>query len=237
MWELHAGVESMGIMQILVCLGFLLLVQITALPRDALSPVRVGRTRATDETRKSFLGPHVMSMRGGEPPVRSESLEGRDSAELVFSVLRSASEGDLSTMKALLLDQGANVNSADYDNRTALHIAAAEGKDDVVKFLLKSGANPHLRDRWSYLPLDDAVRGNHRECVNYLQKAMVGGTLKGQARALYSQLLMRESDKFVPSWGEMIDMAQHSHVIAYDTENCAKVCHANTTSCDFASPR
>ena len=125
-------------------------------------------------------------------------------------------------LRELVLDKGVDINSCDYDNRTALHVAAAEGRDDTVKFLLTFGANSHSRDRWGSLPLDDSRRAGNRVCSDYLESSMTGGTLQGQARAMYSQLLMRDSYKFNPSWGEMLDSATHNHVIAYDTENCAK---------------
>ena len=42
-----------------------------------------------------------------------------------------------------------NMNLADYDGRTALHIGAAEGHEGVVRFLLeKCNCNPHVVDRY-----------------------------------------------------------------------------------------
>lgn len=43
---------------------------------------------------------------------------------------------------------GVDVNAVDYDGRSALHVAAAEGHTDVIRFLLENaGANAALRDR------------------------------------------------------------------------------------------
>ena len=42
------------------------------------------------------------------------------------------------------------VNVGDYDMRTPLHIAASEGRADVVRALLVDlGAHPSPEDRWS----------------------------------------------------------------------------------------
>ena len=43
---------------------------------------------------------------------------------------------------------GMDMALADYDGRTALHLAAAEGHENIVRFLLeKCDVSPHLKDR------------------------------------------------------------------------------------------
>jgi len=43
---------------------------------------------------------------------------------------------------------GMDMSLADYDGRTAIHLAAAEGHDSIVRFLLeKCKVCPHLKDR------------------------------------------------------------------------------------------
>lgn len=40
------------------------------------------------------------------------------------------------------------MNAVDYDGRSALHVAASEGRLEVIKFLIEStGANCTLKDR------------------------------------------------------------------------------------------
>lgn len=62
-------------------------------------------------------------------------------------LLSSASNGDV-TGVIQLLDEGASINSTDYDKRTALHLAASEGHVAVVELLLSRGADVNPVDRW-----------------------------------------------------------------------------------------
>jgi ankyrin repeat protein len=57
----------------------------------------------------------------------------------------------------LLLDKGADVNAAAADGRTALHGAALQGYDDVIKFLAAHGADLNTKDRKGFTPLDTAL--------------------------------------------------------------------------------
>jgi glutamate dehydrogenase len=83
------------------------------------------------------------------------------------SLCEFAGLNDITATKKLL-ESGANVNSTDYDFRTPLHIAAAAGNVDVVKFLLDNGA-VNIFDRFGGLPIHDAQRGNHQKCTDILK--------------------------------------------------------------------
>eukprot|EP00013_Stygamoeba_regulata_P003847 CAMPEP_0177631926 /NCGR_PEP_ID=MMETSP0447-20121125/2012_1 /TAXON_ID=0 /ORGANISM="Stygamoeba regulata, Strain BSH-02190019" /LENGTH=376 /DNA_ID=CAMNT_0019133447 /DNA_START=9 /DNA_END=1140 /DNA_ORIENTATION=- len=81
----------------------------------------------------------------------------------------AASESDIDKLQAYV-DRGYKLNEGDYDKRTALHVAAAEGQLKAVDFLLKHGASAMLKDRWGATPLDDALCNKHQVCADLLVK-------------------------------------------------------------------
>ncbi len=54
---------------------------------------------------------------------------------------RASEEGHISTVEYLIKEAKADVNIADNFNDTALHLAAREGKSDIVNLLCEHGAN------------------------------------------------------------------------------------------------
>jgi ankyrin repeat protein len=87
--------------------------------------------------------------------------------------ITAASEGDLDEVQAFL-DLGhtiIDVNQGDYDQRTALHLAAAGGHTAIVQLLCDTArANVNVQDRWGHRPLDDAKRSGHVSCVTILEQ-------------------------------------------------------------------
>ncbi|KAM7002341.1 glutaminase liver isoform, mitochondrial [Tautogolabrus adspersus] len=90
----------------------------------------------------------------------------------IMNVLLAAFKGDVQALRRYFLS-GVDVNAVDYDGRSALHVAAAEGHTEVIRFLLENtGANPALKDRWGSSALQEARRHNKEAAVQVLQGAM-----------------------------------------------------------------
>ncbi|TKS68207.1 Ankyrin repeat domain-containing protein 26 [Collichthys lucidus] len=81
-------------------------------------------------------------------------------------VHKAASVGDLAKLKQLAKKN--DINQLDKENRTALHIACANGHVDVVQFLLESKAKLNLCDNQNRSALMKAVQCQHEPCVSML---------------------------------------------------------------------
>lgn len=85
----------------------------------------------------------------------------------IMELIWAASNGDMQEIRRLFAE-GIDLNTADYDGRTALHLAASEGKLDVVKFLIEKGVKLDVEDRWGGTPLMDAKREGHTKIASLL---------------------------------------------------------------------
>lgn len=70
-----------------------------------------------------------------------------ENLDATMRLLYAACQGDAGGVEELLRE-GVDVDSIDFDGRTALHIAACEGRGEVVRLLLGWKANINARDRW-----------------------------------------------------------------------------------------
>ena len=101
-----------------------------------------------------------------------ELIEQRKQGAL-FELLNAASDGEVESVRSLLQESNYNlqIDEADYDKRTALHVAASEGQVSVVEALLQGGADVNVRDRWGGTPLADAIRQGADKVFELLLKA------------------------------------------------------------------
>ena len=100
--------------------------------------------------------------------------KGYNSQLSLMSLLFAAAEGDLCEIKRLRADN-VDILMTDYDNRSALHLAASNGHFNIVKYIInfckKYSYTEKIEclDRWNRTPLDDAKTGNHIECIKILK--------------------------------------------------------------------
>eukprot|EP00850_Spirogloea_muscicola_P001493 SM000005S17290 [mRNA] locus=s5:1189145:1195739:- [translate_table: standard] len=89
-----------------------------------------------------------------------EGLLNQHSSESMMSLCYVAARGDVQLL-ASLIDRGLDVNVANFDRRTPLHIAAAQGFKDAVALLLSKGGDPNRQDGEGSTPLMEAIKGGH----------------------------------------------------------------------------
>ncbi|KAK6128750.1 hypothetical protein DH2020_037505 [Rehmannia glutinosa] len=106
--------------------------------------------------------------------------------QMIGNFLSFASRGDRVGLNEMLR-QGMSPDVQDYDNRTALHLAASEGHASIVELLLAYDANVNLRDRWQKTPLADAKLYQHRDICRILE--VNGGRELIEDQAMFSILL------------------------------------------------
>ncbi|MCG8354772.1 MAG: glutaminase A [Kiloniellales bacterium] len=100
------------------------------------------------------------------PVAAGLQAESHKTAEMIWAT----SAGDVQTVYRLVA-QGIPLDIADYDLRTPLHLAAAEGHAKVVSYFIVQKAALNPRDRWGNTPLDDARRHGRDDVAALLESA------------------------------------------------------------------
>ncbi|KAM7274593.1 hypothetical protein ACFE04_016459 [Oxalis oulophora] len=87
--------------------------------------------------------------------------------DLPLSLCFAADRGD-DLLLHRLLKSGSDPNEVAGHGRTALHIAAAQGREHCVVLLLEFGADPNSKDDEGNVPLWDAILGGYKSITKLL---------------------------------------------------------------------
>ncbi|KAL3536824.1 hypothetical protein ACH5RR_000190 [Cinchona calisaya] len=109
----------------------------------------------------------------------------RNDLESPYRLLHCSCKGDKRGV-VQELDKGVKPNLADYDKRTALHLASCEGCTEVVVLLLERGADVNSTDRWGRTPLSDARSSGHEGICKILEAH--GGTDPNYSLLFFEQV-------------------------------------------------
>ena len=137
----HLDYDGRGALAMAAVEGNFKVVEMLLLERvDKNSRNRWGQT-PLQEAMAARQGPVVELLLQWQATINTETSSG--------ALCSAASTDDMEQLKRLV-DNKANVNLGDYDKRTPLHLAAAEGNDKAAEFLLDKKANPCVLDRYQW---------------------------------------------------------------------------------------
>lgn len=101
--------------------------------------------------------------------------------DLAVILCDAAFQNDLDMLKRYIAN-GGDPAAGDYDGRTCLHLAACEGRVEIIKYILDQDVDVNCLDRMGCTPLEDAIRHHHRDVQLLLREK--GAVLNGHATAI-----------------------------------------------------
>ncbi|VAI84824.1 potassium channel KOR1 [Triticum aestivum] len=165
---------------------------------DGRSPLHLAASKGYEDVAQFLIheGADIdLADKFGNTPLLEAVKQGHDRvATLLFSrgaklnlenagshLCMAVSKGDSDFVRRALA-YGADPDSKDYDHRSPLHIAAAEGLYMMAKMLVDAGASVFATDRWGTTPLDEGRKSGSKPLMLLLEQAKADELSKFPAR-------------------------------------------------------
>ncbi|XP_071164693.1 CARD- and ANK-domain containing inflammasome adapter protein-like isoform X2 [Mytilus edulis] len=103
-----------------------------------------------------------------------ENFKHTSDQERIYMFLNKASKGDIKAIKSYLKTDANLLRSSNYDRRTALHLAVAEGHYDLVEFIIGEIEKHQINkpDRWGITPPHEAMKNCDDDIIELFKKNM-----------------------------------------------------------------
>ncbi|GMF57652.1 unnamed protein product [Phytophthora fragariaefolia] len=156
--SLHVAVENgqLGVIELLLSAG----VSTNVVDARGRSPISIALEKQQFAIAEMLRAHQKMKL------VSRQAKSGEDEQKTALA-FKATKQGDMQKLKQLVPEL-VRPDTEDYDLRTLLHVASAEGHLQIAKYLVDCGANVNLLDRWGSSPLSDAVDFAHNELAKFL---------------------------------------------------------------------
>ncbi|KAL9119071.1 MAG: hypothetical protein Q9187_004372 [Circinaria calcarea] len=145
-----------------------------------------------------------------------KSLQETRSQQPLKSILQSAQDEDMPSMRAAISSDSSAVISTSDSKQTALHIAALQGNVEIAKYLIDNGTPINAQDEKGYTALTQACEQGYEgifqllleagadfEIRNFKKKTALSLAAQQGNRSMVHQLLLRGANKEQKNiWGE-----------------------------------
>ena len=113
------------------------------------------------------LNIHIFDSEANPDKISIKHSEVNNKKLLGYLLLQAASENDCFTIREVI-SKGIDVNFADYDKRTALHLSINENNYEASALLIKRGGDINFKDRWGKSPLDECGKDDGNKLYNLM---------------------------------------------------------------------